>query len=247
MTSVCPFTCGNVQPMRVFALVLCALLPATASAADRIEALYDIAIRGFRVGELRLTSEEASGRYSVAAAVDSTGAVGFFRPFSYRARSWGAVRDGLPAPDRYTETADTGRRQSEAELAYDAGVPTVVRYGSPRPPGADSPDPRTQGGTLDPLSGIWAVLRGPSACGRTLVVFDGARRSHVRLGAASPVDGGVACTGEYRRLKGFTADELSRHVAFPMTVIYAPDAEGVMRARRVEVQSVYGLATVDRR
>ncbi|WP_425051951.1 DUF3108 domain-containing protein [Psychromarinibacter sp. S121] len=233
--------------MRVLTLVLCVFLPGLALAADRAVSRYDIAIRGFRVGELRLTVEEAPGQYSVAAAVDSVGAVGFFRPFSYRARAWGTVQNGRFRPASYAETADTGRRQSEAELKYVGGVPEVRSYTSPRPPGADSPDPATQGGTLDPLTAMWAVLGDGMACGKTLVLFDGARRSHVRLGPQRAVAGGVTCAGEYRRLEGFTEEELSRHVFFPMTVRYTPGPDGRLSAERVEVQSVYGLATVDRR
>lgn len=228
------------------ALILSLALPARAAP----EAVYDIRIAGFRVGLLRLAAQETGRAYSVGAVVTSAGAARVFRDFTYTAQAQGTFAGDRLIPQHYAEAADTGRRQSEAELAYTQGVPRVVRYTSPRAPAADAPAPGTQGGTLDPLSAMYALLRdrGEAAlCSRTLVLFDGARRSHVVLGAARREDGQIVCDGEYRRLQGFTEDELSRHVAFPLTARFAPLGDGRWRAARVELQSVYGLATVTRR
>ena len=59
--------------------------------------------------------------------------------------------------------------------------------------------------------------------------------------------GGVVCNGAYRRVLGFTEKELSRHRSFSFQIAFAPDGDSLMRARRIALQSVYGLATLDRR
>ncbi len=228
--------------------LLLMLMPA--AAAERVEAGYYLTLRGFTLGSFRLTSEaEAEGPYSLAAAIDSTGVARIFRRFSYRARAQGRHARRF-VPDRYEEVADTGNRRSEAALVYAGGVPRVTRYTSPEPVGPDSPDPATQGGTLDPLTAIFALLRDQPAeglCDRTLVIFDGRRRSHLRLGPPRAAEGGAVCEGEYRRLQGFTPEEVARHVAIPLRVHYQRLPDARMRARRVEMDTVYGLAAVHRR
>jgi hypothetical protein len=232
-------------------LLLLIALPAPPLVAQtRAEAVYDLSLRGFTLGRFRLAAEESGAAYSLAAAVDSTGVARIFRRFSYRATARGRLAEGRLQPLHYEEVADTGNRRSEAVLDYAGGAPRVLRYTSPGPVGADSPDPATQGGTLDPLSALHALLRDQPAaglCDRTLVIFDGRRRSHIRLGPPRAAEGGVTCAGEYRRLQGFTAEEVARHVAIPLRVRYAPLGAGRMRALRVEMDTVYGLAAVHRR
>lgn len=218
--------------------------------AAQTEARYTIRIAGFTVGDMRLAAREGPGSYSAVSVITSAGAARVFRRFSYRAEAQGRIDGDNLHPVHYEETADTGRRQSEAELAFDGGVPSVLRYTSPIPPDADAPAPSSQGGTVDPLTALYALLRDqPEAglCDRKIVLFDGRRRSHVVLGAPGRDGDRITCAGEYRRLEGFTAHELRRHVAFPLTAVFVPAGGGLYRADHVELQSFYGLATVDRR
>ena len=237
--------------MRLFlVLVLVGLVSGPAPAFADGTAVFDIRIRGIPVGVMRLAGLEAEGFYAARAEIESVGVARVFRRFSYRASVRGDVDDGDLTPLRYEEIADTGRRRSEAVLIYAEGVPSVSRFVSQSEPPADSPAPATQGGTLDPLSALFSVLRDrpPGAvCGRQLIMFDGRRRSSLTLGPAQDTGDGVACDGEYRRLQGFTDEELSRHRAFEMQLFFAPNAAGLQQSRRIAVQSVYGLATLDRR
>ncbi len=244
--------------MRYRLIRLCLLLglwavlagPGTAQGAMQSEARYTIRIAGFTVGDMRLAARESDGAYSAASVIVSAGAARVFRRFSYRAEAQGRIDKGRLRPQRYEETADTGRRQSEAMLAYTRGVPRVLRYTSPVPASAGAPAASSQGGTVDPLTALYTLLRDqPEAglCDRTITIFDGRRRSHVRLGAARRDGADITCTGEYRRLDGFTPRELRRHVAFPLTAVFTPIEGGLYRATHIELQSFYGLATVDRR
>ncbi len=233
-------------------LLLALLLPlsAPAHAQTRTEATFTVRISGITIGRMQLTGVESGSSYSSAALITSAGAARVFRDFSYTARSQGRLSRGRLIPVRYEEKADTGRRQSESILEYSRGIPRLTRYTSPKAAGPDSPDPSTQGGTLDPLSALYALLRDQPAaglCNATLALFDGKRRSQIRLGAPQAVQGGIVCAGEYRRVAGFTLDELARHTTFPVKVLYAPSAGGMMQAAQVEVQSVYGPATLVRR
>jgi hypothetical protein len=97
---------------------------------------------------------------------------------------------------------------------------------------------------------MFATLRDVPAgeeCNLSLKLFDGKRRSQVTLGAPSPVDGGVACPGEYRRVAGFSADDMAEMSRFPFTVYLEPREGGMMQVREVVMESLYGNARLKRR
>ncbi len=226
----------------------CVFAPA-ARAADGA-AVYALKLRGITAGELTIEANEADGRYAVAALIRSVGLVSAFRRFSYRGRADGQRgREGF-RPERYLEAADTGRRSSEAELAYEDGVPRVVHYASPRAAAGDTPDPATQGGTVDPLTGIYAMLRDVTrdeACRLDLFMFDGRRRSRIAMQVAGEADGLPYCAGIYQRLEGFTERELARHRKFDFVLTYRAGPGERLQVERVEFASLYGVAAIDRR
>ena len=217
------------------------------AAAERAQ--FDISIRGIKVGELQLASEETQTRYSVAGRLSNTGLTQVIRRFSYTGNSQGRIVNSTLQPDRYVEKADTGQRISEVELAYRSGVPRVVRYTSPREPGPDTPDPSSQGGTVDPLTAIYSVLRdvpANRACSVSLILFDGRRQSRVSLRRSGTSGGMPVCSGRYERLKGFTAEEVARHRTFEFTLSYRDAGNGRLAVREVVAQSIYGQAVIQR-
>ena len=230
--------------------MLCAALVAgLAAPAWAEEAVFDLSIRGLRAGTLTFAGQEAQGRYSVTGRLESAGLVGMVRRVRYDGQAQGAVRAGRFTPARYSETADTGKRQSQSVMEYRRGVPQVKVYNPPRAPGSGGLDPATQGGTVDPLTAMFATLRDVPAgqeCNRKLTLFDGKRRSQVVLGPPQPVEGGVACPGEYRRLEGFSADDMAEKTRFPFTVQMVPVGP-LMQVTEVTMESLYGNARLKRR
>ena len=114
-------------------------------------------------------------------------------------------------------------------MAYKAGVPQVKSYNPPRPPRAEDISPATQGGTVDPLTALFAVLRTvpeAEACMAKLVMFDGRRRSQVVLTAPQRTDDGITCRGEYRRLEGFSPEDMAEKSRFPFTLTYRAAGDG---------------------
>jgi len=236
--------------LRLLSFVLLLPLATQVHAQARTDASFTIQIAGITIGSMSLKGVENGTGYSVSAAVDSVGAARVFRRFSYRASSRGNVSGGRFTPVRYAEIADTGRRVSDAILNYSRGVPRIQSYTAPVPANAPTLSPATQGGTLDPLTAMYALLRDQPAatlCNTRVTLFDGRRRSTAVLGPPRQVSGGIACSGEYRRLEGYSPEELARHRAFPMTFVYRQAPSGLMQVARVELQSIYGAAAVVRR
>lgn len=230
------------------AALACAALPLRADQID--SAVFDLQIRGLRVGTLSLSGAVQGASYSVAGKLSSAGIIGALRKVSYDAKSAGTVKGVTFTPSRYEEKADTGRRESEAVMDYVAGVPQLKVYNPPRKSKSWDIDPATQGGTLDPLTAAYAVLRdvpAEGACNAKFILFDGKRRSQVTLSNPQAAEGGISCTGEYRRLAGFSRDDMAEKVSFPFTLTYQNRADGTLRASQVTMDTLYGKGVLKRR
>ena len=212
--------------------------------------VFDLSIRGIRAGILSFSGQATDGRYAVSGRLESAGLVGLVRQVRYDGQAEGSLQQGRYTPARYREQADTGRRQSESVMEYRRGIPQVKVYNPPRDLGSDGIDPATQGGTVDPLTALFATLRDVvpgEECNRTLTMFDGKRRSQLVLGTPAAVEGGLACPGEYRRLAGFSADDMAEKSRFPFTVRLVPGTSGLMQVEEVTMESIYGNARLKRR
>lgn len=228
-------------------LWLCA---ASASAAEGSDSEFVIRLRGFAVGAMHLSIQQDEVSYGVEAQVKDAGLLSVFRSFSYRGTSRGALRDARPEPAYFEDATDTGRRQSQAVLDYAGSVPRVTHYASSTPPGPDTPAPATQGDTIDPTTALYMMFRDQpegTACNRTILMYDGMRRSHVVLNKPRRDGDVLRCAGEYRRLQGFTAKDLARNVAFGLEMTLKAAGNGMVHVTHVEISSSYGLVTLDRR
>lgn len=226
-------------------LVVCGLaLCASRGGAAAQDATFDVTLAGVRVAEMTVAGQETAGRYGVAVTIRSDGLAGVVKRIRFESRSEGRVaRTGL-VPEGYREKADTGRRQSQVDIVYDAGVPEVVTYTSPRPEDAERVDPATQGGALDPATALFAGLRDLPAgqgCAVAFRVFDGRRSAAYAASGTGPV-----CTATYRRVAGYSPEEMAERQIFPLELVY--EAQGdVMRVVEASVQTIYGKVRLKRR
>ena len=231
------------------ALALCLL--AQPLAADQTDvAVFDISIRGITAATLTLGGAIKANGYAASGTLKSSGILGLLKKIRYDAKANGTVTNGRFTPSRYTETADTGKRQSEAVMAYKRGVPQVKSYQPPRPPRPDDIAPATQSGTVDPLSALYAVLRdvpAAEACKLRVFLFDGRRRSQVVLASPQASGDGVTCRGEYRRLDGFSPEDLAEKSRFAFALTYGPAAKGWVHVTEISMDTLYGQGRMIRR
>jgi len=230
-----------------------ALVLGMSGAAARAEdpVVFDLTLRGIEAAVLSFTGTVDGNRYSVTGRLQSAGLVGMLKSIRYEGASQGTVRGAQFTPQRYVEKADTGRRKSVAEMRYSRGVPQIKSYDPPREVDEAGLDPATQGGTVDPLTAMFVVLRDVpqgQECNLSLILFDGKRRSEVRLGAPEAgKDGGVTCPGEYRRLEGYSAEDMAEKTRFPFTLTLSSPRDGVRQATEVRMETLFGRAVMTRR
>jgi hypothetical protein len=231
----------------LFALILAG---AGAPAAAQEAVIFDLSIRGLPVGTVSFAGQQTGRRYAVTGKLETSGLAAMIRTMRYEGVAKGSVAGRRFTPARYVETANTGKRRSEGVMEYRRGVPQVKSYNPPRAAGDGGVDPATQGGTVDPLTALFATLRDVpqgQECNLALKLFDGKRGSRITLGAPTAVDGGVTCPGEYRRVAGFSAEDMAEKTRFPFTVTLVPDGTGMMRVSDVAMDSLYGKARLTRR
>lgn len=233
------------------AVLLAALaLPVPQAGAAGGAAEFAVSIRGFRVASLTLSGRRDGAAYDVTGTLASAGLLGWVRHIRYDASVTGRFLGPRPVPSRYVENADTGKRRSQAVMAYRDGVPQVKSYNPPRPPAVQEIAPVTQGGTVDPLTALYMVLRDvprAGACDLRLTLFDGRRRSQVVLGPAETSGGRIACAGEYRRLQGFTDADMAEKSRFPFRLTYDDAGGGLVHVTEISMDTLYGKGRMIRR
>ncbi|MBC7141795.1 MAG: DUF3108 domain-containing protein [Rhodobacteraceae bacterium] len=241
----------TITPRFLAPLAISLFLAAGSAGADQQDsAVFDLTLKGIHAGTLSISGAIEGRSYAVSGVLKSGGLLALVRKVRYDARARGTVSDGRFTPSRYEEDADTGKRQSQSVMAYKAGVPQVKVYNPPKSPRPGDVDPATQGGTVDPLTALYAALRDvpeAEACNRKFVLFDGRRRSQVVLAEPKPAKGGIVCAGEYRRLEGFSAEEMADKSRFPFTMAYAPLGDGRLRVTEISMDTIYGKGRLKRR
>ena len=221
-----------------------------APALPAAELRFDVELRGLRAGVLTLRSERAGQSYAAAARLETTGVAALLRRLRFDAGVQGHVEGDRLVPRRYHEDVDTGRRESRTVMEYARGVPRVISAEPERTPEPWHLDPAGQGGTLDPLSVIASVLADvppARACRLALDLFDGRRRGQVVLAPAGAEGERVVCAGEFRRVAGYSDEEMAEASAFPFRLTYAPGQNGALQVVEIEARSPQGRARLIRR
>ena len=235
--------------LRLLFAALLSLSAATAGAQTTHTGTFDLRLSGVRAGVVSFSAVEDGRQYSAAVRAQSSGLVSLVRNLAYDARATGRITPHGFVPTRYQESADTGERVSRAVMEYVSGVPQVKAYDPPQERRARDVDPATQGGTLDPMTAIFALLRDvPRAevCTLDVPVFDGRRASRVSTRGPKQDGDRIVCEGEYRRVAGFSGRQMREKTRFPFSITYAPAGDRY-RVERIAIDTLYGRATLDRR
>jgi hypothetical protein len=223
-----------------------ACLSGQAFADQKDQMTFDVTLKGIRAGLLSISGAVEGGSYAASGTLKTTGIVGAIKKIRYDASSAGRVKGGRFTPARYSEQANTGKRQSESVMAYKGGVPQVKVYNPPRDPAPGDVDPAKMAGTVDPLTALYAALRDvpqDQACKLKVAMFDG----KVVLSSPETKDGVVTCTGEYRRLKGFSAEDMAEKQRFAFRLTYVPADNGMLRVTEVSMDTLFGKGSLTRR
>ncbi|WP_406869958.1 DUF3108 domain-containing protein [Thioclava sp. 'Guangxiensis'] len=233
------------------ALALGQIATGYAARADQSDQItFDVELKGIKAGELLINGKIEGNGYGANGTLQTTGLLGFIRKVRFDATANGYITGQRFTPTRYVEQADTPDRDRVSTMVYNRGTPISVSQEPPRKPRSTDLDPTQQHGTVDPLTALYSVLRSvpaDEACNRSEQIFDGSRRSQVKLNAPQKQGKNVICTGEYRRLSGFSKSDMSKKSVFPFTLTYSPTAKGRLEVSQIATDTIYGEGRLIRR
>ncbi|WP_406720257.1 MULTISPECIES: DUF3108 domain-containing protein [Thioclava] len=221
---------------------------ARADQSDQI--VFDVQLKGLKAGELLINGKVENNGYGANGTLQTSGLLGFLRKLRYDATTSGHITGSRFTPTRYVEKADTPDRDRVSTMVYNRGTPISVSQEPPRKPRSTDLDPTQQHGTVDPLTALYSVLRSVTpdeACNRSEQIFDGTRRSQVTLNAPQKQGNTVVCTGEYRRLAGFSKSDMAKKSVFPFTLTYSPTGNGRLEVTEITTDTIYGEGRLKRR
>ena len=234
--------------MPLWCALAAGLLLGSGAAAE--ERRFELRIAGLPAARVALAAEEDSDRYAVAARMVATGLVRLFFPLDYEARAEGRRAEGGWQPRAYAVEVQRGSAGYRTEMVFERGTPQVTLQQPPRDWGPQALDPATQAGTVDPLTLIHAMLRDAedavALCRLDLAMFDSARRAHFSMQGPAAEGEEMVCRGQYRRVAGYSEEEIARRRAFDLTFHYRPAAGGRYLLHEVRARSMAGPARLIR-
>lgn len=251
MPSRFSFFAARFKALAAGALFAALALPDASGATERREqATFDLELRGIRAGSISFSGASNAAAYSVATRLQSTGLVNLVRRLRYEGQVQGRIVDGRLQPTRYQENLDNGGRESATRLEFNGRTPVVAARTPPREPRPYDIEPGEQTGAVDILTAVFAVFRDTpraSLCNLDLAMYDGRRRTQIVVSAPTDAGNRVTCTGEYRRVAGFSPEDMAERTRYPFTLVYGPGPEGLMRLNEVQMESTQGRGRLIRR
>jgi hypothetical protein len=229
----------------LFVSVLVFLCPPLA-AQETTAILFDVHLIGAKIGEISIAGRQSNGQYAARSRFKTTGVVSALKRMHGDVSVNGRVAANWHTPGQYSEVIDDGRRSTNVTVRFGGGVPKLVS-GDPDSRAAPA-DPGRLDGALDPLTALFLILKDQPSSGLCTFrrdIYDGHRHARLSLGNRKPGAESVACSGEYRRIAGYSASD-KKEGRVPFRVLYKATA-GIMRATRVDIQTKYGKAVLLRR
>lgn len=208
----------------ILGLTLATTTAATAG-AETVKARYSVSLVGFHIGEARAEGSIEAANYRVDLSARLTGVASWVAHIKMALASSGFIRRGAILPTAYATTAASARSIRTVRMSLQAGTVRAVDI-SPPFDDIEGRVPVTRANkrnVLDPMSAlIMAVPRGeplvgPSACNRTIPIYDGVVRFDVAMhyvgtrnvavkGYSGPVS---VCAVRYRPVSGHKIDSRS--------------------------------------
>ncbi|WP_172982762.1 DUF3108 domain-containing protein [Roseovarius bejariae] len=216
------------------------------AAEERTAILYDVHLIGAKIGEITIVGQQANGQYVARSQFKTTGIVSALKQMHGDVSVNGRVSADDHTPGHYSETINDGRRFTDVKVRFGGSEPRLLS-GDPDS-SAPPADTSTLRNALDPLTALYLILRDQpqdGLCRFKRDIYDGHRHARLLLGSPRKGKQRVTCSGEYRRLEGYSKSE-KKERNIPFTVLYTQDAEA-MSATRIDIKTKYGKAILLRR
>ena len=230
-----------------FVYCICALIiSANALSAKTEKYSFDVFLWGIKVGELVYSIKKVSNEYDISGLLKSKGFARVITKYKFAAQTQGKLSDSKYYPTSYSENSDTGRRKEQKSITYQNMVPKITSAKAPKPHWAK---PKSQKGTVDPMTAIHLVMGDrieKTLCKQKFNLFDGARRIEIILSKINIQKNSAQCRGQYIRQEGYTDEEMKEGKNFPFTIEYIKRDE-IYAVESLEIKALRGRTKFTRR
>ena len=244
---------GLTMRAKAFVILFGLLLPqiVTPTAANAENFLFDVYLRGFRVGEVKFESRNEGNKYKIQGVMGSKGFFGSFLATRYSGAVIGNIVNGNFRPQIFRGRFDQRRQFAQVDIAYSGNGPKSVTRTPPRAPQPHDIDPRSLSNVLDPITATYYLLTDVSTsqlCRKNFRVYEGNRVSSIRLSNDPNDDPEVrSCVGNYTRIAGFTPEQMAERTVYPFRLLYRRLDNGRWRVTRFAMTTYWGTAQAVRR
>jgi len=232
--------------MRMLICLAFVLVGTALAAQEKTRMLFDVHLIGAKIGEISIAGRQVNGQYAARSQFKTTGVVSALKRMHGDVSVNGRVSANQHTPGQYSEAINDGRRSTNVKVRFGGGEPRLIS-GDPDSSAAPA-DTRKLRDALDPLTALFLILKDQPSddlCRFRSDVYDGHRHARLSLGHRKAGQKTIACSGEYRRISGYSASD-KKEGRVPFQVFYKASA-GSMHATRVDIQTKYGKAVLLRR
>jgi hypothetical protein len=235
--------------IRLLAMLALLALPGLAP-AQGLDAQYDVSVAGVNGGTIGIRGRDGADSYAISAAARSTGLLASFVSYGFEGQAQGLIRNGRHVSRTYVEREDDEGEITGSTTTFRGDRVAGVTFDPPRPPRPYDLEPAKQSGVIDPLTALYLALRpvaASEACGRSWEVFDGRHVARLTIGPGTARGDGLRCEGEYRRLRGYSAEEMAERPLVPLRFDFEPAGEGRVQVREISSPAPIGRVVMRRR
>jgi hypothetical protein len=250
--------------LRLLVPVLSLVLAVTATAAETAKARYSVSLIGLHIGEASAEGSIEAANYKIDLNARLTGVASWIAHVKMALASSGLIRQGAILPVAYATTSANAQRVRTLRMSLTAGTVRAVDISPPFDDfeGRVPVTPANTHNILDPMSALimsvpaGEALVGPSACNRTIPVYDGVVRFDLTMSYVSTRDVAVpgysgpvtVCAVRYRPVAGHKADSQSTKFMAENREIEAwlapVEPAHVVVPFRVSLKTLAGLAEI---
>ena len=236
----------NKQKLFIVFCVYAILICANTLSAKTEQYSFDVSLWGLKVGELVYSIKKESNQYDISGVLRSKGFARVVTKYKFAAQTQGTLSKSKFYPSSYSGKLDTGRRKEEKSIVYHKMVPKITSAKAPKPHWAK---PKSQKGTVDPMTAIHLVMGDrieKALCTQKIDLFDGARRIEIILSKINIQKNSAQCRGDYIRQDGYTDEEMKEGKIFPFTINYIKRNE-IYAVESLEIKALRGRTKFTRR
>ncbi|MBL4751964.1 MAG: hypothetical protein JKX71_15545 [Amylibacter sp.] len=215
-------------------------LPISAQAEAITLNLYAI---GIRAGTIRINGAEKGNAYALNGIVTPSALLRLIKDIGFNGTASGRIKNGQYQTRKYAGNVRTGNGSSTVKMHWRRRAPVVDSY----KPGREKRDydisPSKQVGTVDLLTAAYATFVSrplDKLCNTTHKMFDGRRRTQIRLNAPKISGKTATCSGAYQRVAGFSAHDMQKRVNFPFTMRYVLQDDGMYHFKDFTADATFG-------